>query len=64
MTMNVALFDCRHCIEEIAFDYQRTGKLTYGWRVRVRCSSMSPPAETGRDRIARSMLQFGLIPKR
>lgn len=37
MTMSVALFDCPHCIDEFAFDYQKIAKLIYGWRVRVRC---------------------------
>ena len=37
MTTNIALFDCPHCIDEFAFDYQKIAKLTYGWRVRVRC---------------------------
>lgn len=37
MTTSIALFDCPHCIDEFAFDYQRIAKLTYGWRVRVRC---------------------------
>jgi len=37
MTMSIALFDCPHCIDEFRFDYQKIGKLNYGWRVRVRC---------------------------
>ena len=37
MAMSVALFDCPHCIDEFAFDFQRIAKLTYGWCVRVRC---------------------------
>ena len=37
MTMSVALFDCPHCVDEFAFDYQRIAKLNYGYRVRVRC---------------------------
>ncbi|SRR6266566_3927262 len=37
MTMSIALFDCPHCVDEFAFDYQKIAKLTYGWRVRVRC---------------------------
>src|SRR5690349_17060996 len=37
MTMRISLFDCLHCIDEFRFDYQKIGKLNYGWRVRVRC---------------------------
>ena len=37
MTTSVALFDCPHCVDEFAFDYQKIAKFTYGWRVRVRC---------------------------
>jgi len=37
MTTDVALFACPHCIDEFRFDYQKIAKLTYGWRVRVRC---------------------------
>ena len=37
MTTSIALFDCPHCIDEFAFDYQKIAKLAYGWRVRVRC---------------------------
>ena len=33
---SVALFNCPHCIDEFAFDYQKIAKLAYGWR--VRCS--------------------------
>ena len=36
-TTSVALFDCPHCVDEFAFDYQKTAKLTYGGRVRDRC---------------------------
>lgn len=36
-TISVELFACPHCNDEFAFDYQRIGKLNYGWRVRVRC---------------------------
>jgi len=37
MSTSIAHFACHHCIEEFAVDYQRIAKLTYGWRVRVRC---------------------------
>ena len=37
MTTSIALFDCHHCIDEFAFDYQKIAKLAYGWRVCVRC---------------------------
>ena len=36
-TTSIALFDCPHCIDEFGFDYQKIAKLSYGWRVRVRC---------------------------
>ena len=37
MTMSIAFFDCPHCVDEFAFDYQKVAKLNYGWRARVRC---------------------------
>ncbi len=37
MTMSVAFFDCPHCIDEFAFDYDRIKNLGVGWRVMVRC---------------------------
>ncbi len=37
MTMSVALFDCPHCIDEFAFDYDRIKNLGVGWRVMVLC---------------------------
>lgn len=39
-TISVALFDCPHCVDEFAFDYQRIAKLTYGWQVRVGCPGL------------------------
>jgi hypothetical protein len=35
--VSVALFDCPRCVDEFRFDYEKIAKLTYGWRVRVRC---------------------------
>ena len=37
MTTSIALFDCPHCIDELACDHQKIVRLAYGWRVRVRC---------------------------
>ncbi len=37
MTASIALFDCPHCIDEYAFDWQRIRSLATGWRVRVSC---------------------------
>lgn len=54
MTTSVALFACPHCIDEFTFDYQKIAKLTYGWRVRVRCPGCGNIVEV-------VMLQYTLI---
>lgn len=51
MTTSIALFDCPHCINEFAFDYQRIAKLTYGWRVRVRCLSCGNIVQKGSSKL-------------
>ncbi len=37
MTMSIALFDCPHCVDEFAFDWEKVRNLAVGWRVMVRC---------------------------
>lgn len=51
MTTSIVLFDCPHCINEFAFDYQRIAKLTYGWRVRVRCLSCGNIVQKGSSKL-------------
>jgi len=36
-TKSVALFDCPHCIDNFAFDYEKIRNLAFRWRVMVRC---------------------------
>ncbi len=36
-TKSVALFDCPHCIDDFAFDYEKIRNLAFRWRVTVRC---------------------------
>ena len=37
MTMSVAFFNCPHCVDSFAFDFQKLKSLTLHSRVRVRC---------------------------
>jgi|SRR5579859_908250 len=54
MTMSIALFDCPHCIDEFAFDYQKIAELNYGWRVHVSCPDCGNVVEV-------IMLNYSLI---
>ncbi len=36
-TKSVALFDCPHCVDDFAFDYERIKNLGFRRRVMVRC---------------------------
>src|SRR6266568_9475887 len=36
-TKSIVLFDCPHCIDNFAFDWQRIRNLAVGWRVMVHC---------------------------
>ena len=36
-TKSIALFDCPHCIDNFAFDYEKIRSLAFRWRVMVRC---------------------------
>ena len=37
MTITVAFFNCPHCVDSFAFDFQKLKSLTLHSRVRVRC---------------------------
>jgi len=37
MTMSIAFFNCRHCIDSFAFDFQKFASLMLHSSVRVRC---------------------------
>jgi hypothetical protein len=37
MTMSIAFFNCPHCVDSFAFDFQKLTSLTLHSRVRVRC---------------------------
>ena len=37
MTMSIAFFNCPHCVDSFAFDFQKLKPLTLHSRVRVRC---------------------------
>jgi hypothetical protein len=37
MTISIAFFDCRHCVDEFAFDWEKIRNLASCWRVTVRC---------------------------
>jgi hypothetical protein len=37
MTMSIAFFNCPHCVDSFAFDWQRIKGLTLHSRVQVRC---------------------------
>ncbi len=37
MTISIALFNCTHCVDSYAFDWQKLKGLTLHSRVRVRC---------------------------
>ena len=37
MTMSIAFFNCPHCVDSFAFDFQKLKSLTLHSRVRVRC---------------------------
>ncbi len=36
-TKSITLFDCPHCIDDFAFDYEKIRNLGFRWRVMVRC---------------------------
>jgi len=35
--LSIALFDCQHCTDNFAFDYEKIRNLSFRWRVMVRC---------------------------
>jgi hypothetical protein len=37
MTMSIAFFNCPHCVDSLAFDWQKIKSLMLHSRVRVRC---------------------------
>jgi hypothetical protein len=45
MTITVAFFNCPHCVDSFAFDFQKLKSLTLHSRVSVRCPGCQNVAE-------------------
>ena len=53
-TKSVALFDCPHCIDNFAFDYEKIRSLAFRWRVMVRCPGCGNVIEVSQPAPART----------